>query len=290
LSSAVTLAAALTCVLAWTGCVGPGAEGRLAYERLHVASDALWVYRSSCGVYPPTLEALGHGSGEAAEARTCASLAVVDASVVEAAARGTDVPSDGRYALVYEPSDPVDGGFRRYTLVTRSIGAAERTHLSRSFWVSEQGRLRWADGRAAGPADPEVEGTERRKVVLHPQPFLEYPGRLPTVHAALKDAVLRLRGLKPVTWLTIAAQGRDGDASIRWRADVIEADRPLDAVRVRARSAVPDSALVPLDRGFSVAAATPGQAAQILEAVFHELGVRPHDDERDYAIGGEFLP
>jgi hypothetical protein len=272
----------------------PRAETAFAYGALRAASDALQEYRAVCGVYPATLDPLGRGAAEAPDTRTCVALDVLEQSIVDGVSKqGTVTPHD-RYALLYVPSDAVEGGFRRYTLESRWMGTP-RSDTSRSFWVSEQGRLRWADGRPAGPSDPEVPGSERAERALHPKPFFEHPARFPTILAALEDAIVRLRHVRPVPWLTISAQGRGGagataSVSVRWRADSIQVERPIDAARVRARAGVRDAALVTHEGGFFVGAATPAEAARLLDAMFHELGVRPHADEDEYALGGEFLP
>jgi hypothetical protein len=264
-----------------------------AYGQLRTVSDALLAYRGTCGVYPATLDALGQKPGVTLETRTCESLMVLDRSAVDVGSKGADAPPAGGYVLLYTPSEPVGGGFRRYALATRWAGPG-RHDVRRSFWVGDEGKVRWADDRAAGPLDQEVEGIERPERVLHPRPFFEHPARFPTVVAALEEAIVRLRQLRPVPWLTLSAQGRRGDGgtgrtSLRIREDVIDPGRPLDADRIRARAAVPAAAFVTLDEGFSVAAATPREVARILDAIFHELGVRAHEDEDGYAVGGEFL-
>jgi hypothetical protein len=54
--------------------------------------------------------------------------------------------------------------------------------------------------------------------------------------------------------------------------------------KVSAQCIVPEGTL------YSMAAATPEQAARVLDALFrHHFGIRPFPDEQDYAIGAEWL-
>lgn len=55
-------------------------------------------------------------------------------------------------------------------------------------------------------------------------------------------------------------------------------------VRVSRDRIVPEGAL------YSIAAATPEEAARLLDAIFrHHFQIRPFPEEQDYAVGAEWL-
>jgi len=130
-------------------------------------------------------------------------------------------------------------------------------------------------------------------------PFMEHPtGQYATAVGAMEAAVIGLRALPE--WnrrITFCAQGQGASpesirfADVHLVADVLETDEPVNVAEIVARAKVPMNALT--DAGtarYSIAAATPREAAQILDALFrHRLGIRPFPDENDdYAVGAEW--
>jgi hypothetical protein len=130
-------------------------------------------------------------------------------------------------------------------------------------------------------------------------PFMEHPtGDFDSAVAAMEDAVRRLRELpKWEQWITFSAQGEGHRpdsyefAEVRMLRDQLDVgEKPLDIPRViqAARTGAPS--LVADGTQYSVAAASPREAAQILDAIFrHHFGLRPFADEGDdYAVGAEW--
>jgi hypothetical protein len=130
-------------------------------------------------------------------------------------------------------------------------------------------------------------------------PFLEHPtGEFKSAVAAMEDAVTRLRKLpKWEQWITFSAQGegKDSDsydfAEVRMLGDKLDVgEKPLDVSRVIQATHAGASSLVADGAQYSVAAASPREVAQILDAIFRQhFGVRPFADEGDdYAVGAEW--
>lgn len=132
------------------------------------------------------------------------------------------------------------------------------------------------------------------------RPFMEHPsGEFETSVDAMADAIKRLRAL-PVwdKWISFYAQGMGSRvdsyhiATIRMRQGEIAFDQPLDVdVKLVTRKAgVPDFCLSKTEGGYSVAKATPIQAARVMDVIFRQyLGIRPHTGEdNDYGIGAEW--
>jgi hypothetical protein len=130
-------------------------------------------------------------------------------------------------------------------------------------------------------------------------PFMEHPsGQYATAMDAMEAAIVGLRALP--AWnrrITFGAQGQGGSpesihfADVHLLADVLETDEPVDVAALCAQAKVSSRALVGAGTGrYSIAAATPREAAQILDALFrHHLGIRPFPDENDdYAVGAEW--
>jgi hypothetical protein len=284
-------------VLASVGCGHARPADLRAIGELVATNDALRTYRTTCGVYPASLETLGASAAHRGSA-TCASFDLLPRDAIERARSALNVPADGRYALVYTPADSVEGGFERYHLEERWLGSRWRTHLS--FWTSDAGVLTYADGRPAIASDTVLPGAGlagRPERDRHVPPFAEHPtGRFEAAPAAMADFVSRLRAAQPERWITLSAQGeghrRDSYApfSVRVRRDVVVIAQPVDATRVTARAGVGPAAFVPVEGGYSIATATPEEAARVLDVVFrHELGLRPFADENDdYAFGAEW--
>ena len=128
---------------------------------------------------------------------------------------------------------------------------------------------------------------------------MEHPaGDFESAVAAMEDAVGRLRSLpRWEQWITFRAQGEGHSpdsyefAEIRMLGNRLEVgDRPLDVPRV-IQAACPGAASLVADGAhYSVAAASPREVAQILDAIFrHHFGIRPFADEGgDYAVGAEW--
>lgn len=131
------------------------------------------------------------------------------------------------------------------------------------------------------------------------EPFMEHPtGEFATAVDAMEAAISRLRALPQWNrWITFSAQGEGSSpesnhfAEVRILSDLLETDVPLDIARITALAKVDRRTLTEAGRTrYSVGAATPREAAQIVDAVFrHKLGIRPFPDEDDdYAVGAEW--
>ena len=79
-------------------------------------------------------------------------------------------------------------------------------------------------------------------------------------------------------------------AEIRLRKDELQLDEPVDAEQVSRLAGVPRSRLVAAGANYSIADASPAEAARIMDAIFrHYLGIRPFPDQRDdFAVGAEW--
>ena len=127
---------------------------------------------------------------------------------------------------------------------------------------------------------------------------MEHPtGDFKSAVDAMADAIKRLRALPEWNdWITFCAQGMGHDedsdhlAEIRMRRDEIDAGVSFDPESVTRHAGVPQSSLVPAGANYSLASASPADAARVLDAIFrHSLGIRPHaDEDDDYAIGAEW--
>jgi hypothetical protein len=142
------------------------------------------------------------------------------------------------------------------------------------------------------------------------RPFMEHPsGDFETAVEAIADAIERLRALPEWDkWISFNAQGMGSRvdsyhfATIRMRQgeikfmvetnslDWVEAAFDVDIPAVAKRAGVPDSCLSKTEGGYSVAKATPIEAARILDVIFRQyMGIRPHTGEGDdYAVGAEW--
>jgi hypothetical protein len=129
-------------------------------------------------------------------------------------------------------------------------------------------------------------------------PFMEHPsGDFDTAVDAMADAIKRLRALPQKNdWITFNAQGMGGRvdsyhfADIRLRRDELKVQKVIDPELVTKRAGVPQSCLSKNGEFYSIAKATPVEAARIMDAIFrHYLGIRPHTGEGDdYAVGAEW--
>jgi hypothetical protein len=130
-------------------------------------------------------------------------------------------------------------------------------------------------------------------------PFMEHPtGDFESAVAAMEDAVLRLRDLRSWDqWITFGAQGEGGGtgsykfAEIRMLCDKLDVgERSLVVPQIAQMARVGPSSLVVAGTHYSVAAASPRETAQILDAIFrHHFSIRPFAEEGDdYAVGAEW--
>jgi hypothetical protein len=130
-------------------------------------------------------------------------------------------------------------------------------------------------------------------------PFMEHPtGEFESVVDAMEDAVRRLRKLTNWDkWITFSAQGEGNSPDsyeffeVRMLRDKLDVgDKPLDVPRIVAAAGNGPSSLVADGAQYSVAAASPGEVAGILNAIFRQhFGLRPFADEADdYAVGAEW--
>ncbi|HEX3357919.1 MAG TPA: hypothetical protein VHS31_13185 [Tepidisphaeraceae bacterium] len=129
-------------------------------------------------------------------------------------------------------------------------------------------------------------------------PFMEHPtGQFKSAVDAMADAIKRLRALPEwKDWITFCAQGvgedEDSDfmAEIRMRRDELQLDEPVDVDAIIQHAGVARASLVKAGENYSVAGASPAEAAWVMDAIFRLcLGIRPHADEKDdYAVGAEW--
>jgi len=128
---------------------------------------------------------------------------------------------------------------------------------------------------------------------------MEHPtGDFDSAVEAMEDAVRRLRELRSwERWITFGAQGEGQGsesyefAEVRMLGDRLDVgDRPLEIPRVVQAARTGAASLVADGAHYSVAAATPREVAQILDAIFrHHFGLRPFaDEDDDYAVGAEW--
>src|SRR5262249_32133855 len=116
---------------------------------------------------------------------------------------------------------------------------------------------------------------------------------------AMEDAVRRLREQKSrEQWIIFSAQGEGNGpddfeiAELRMRGDKLDVgSKPLDVPRIIQAARTGANSLVAARAQYSVAAASPREVAQILDAIFRQyFEIRPFADEGDdYAVGAEWL-
>lgn len=130
------------------------------------------------------------------------------------------------------------------------------------------------------------------------EPFMEHPtGEYATAIDAMEDAISRLRTLPEWNrWITFCAQGEGSSpesihlAEVRLLDDILDAEVQIDLAQITGYADVPRRALTEAGATrYSIAAATPREAARLLDAIFRQqLGVRPFPDENDYPVGAEW--
>ena len=128
---------------------------------------------------------------------------------------------------------------------------------------------------------------------------MEHPtGKFDSAVEAMEDAVRRLRALPNWDrWITFSAQGEGHDpdsyqfAEVRMRRDKLDVgSKPLDVPRIIQTAHTGAASLVADAAQYSVAAASPREVAQLLDAIYRQhFGLRPFADEGDdYAVGAEW--
>jgi hypothetical protein len=129
---------------------------------------------------------------------------------------------------------------------------------------------------------------------------MEHPsGDFETAVDALADAIKRLRALPEWNnWIKFTAQGMGGRidsyhfAEIRMQQNELKVQKQaeIDVELVTIRASVPKSCLSKNGDVYSIADASPIQAARIMDVIFrHCQGIRPHTGEgNDYAVGAEW--
>jgi hypothetical protein len=132
------------------------------------------------------------------------------------------------------------------------------------------------------------------------EPFMEHPtGQFASSVDAMADAIERLRA-KPTDerWIVFSAQGQGHDpdsytfAEIRLNRDTLEINGdPLDVPKIVNEAGADPLSLTGNGERYSIAAASPKRAAQIMDAIYrYHFGIRPFADEGDdYAVGAEWL-
>ena len=127
---------------------------------------------------------------------------------------------------------------------------------------------------------------------------MEHPtGEFKSAVVAMEDAVRRLRGLpKWEQWITVSAQGEGHRpdsyefAEIRMLHNKLDVgEKPLDIPRIIQAAQTGASSLIADGALYSVAAVSPREVAQILDAIFrYHFDIRPFaDGGDDYAVGAE---
>lgn len=155
-------------------------------------------------------------------------------------------------------------------------------------------------GNSNEPRQPDSKFTNNGGVKPMDLPFMDHPsGQFGTAVDAMADAIKRLRALPDwKNWITFSAQGMGSRvdsyhiADIRIRRDELEFQQPIqiDIGLVIKRANVPETCLIKNGDTYSIAKATPIQAARVLDVIFrHYMAIRPHTGEGDdYALGAEW--
>jgi hypothetical protein len=130
------------------------------------------------------------------------------------------------------------------------------------------------------------------------QPFLEHPtGAHETAVDAIEDTIRRFRALPESTrWLTLCAQGAGASddtihtAEVRIWKDKLDTGGFLNVLEITSVADVSGDLIVPDGAFYSIATATPEEAARLLDAIFRShFKIRPFPGEQDYAVGAEWL-
>jgi hypothetical protein len=130
-------------------------------------------------------------------------------------------------------------------------------------------------------------------------PVMEHPtGEHSNAIDAMEAAIFHLRALPEWNrWITFCAQGEGSSpdsvqfAEVRLLADILETSAPVELAQITVLANVPRHTLTEAGRNrYSIAGATPREAAHILDALFrHQFGIRPFPGEDDdYPVGAEW--
>lgn len=131
------------------------------------------------------------------------------------------------------------------------------------------------------------------------EPFMEHPtGQFTNALDAISDAIERLsKYVKQDKWITFCGQGQGTqpdsynmiDILVRGRSVDI-GERHVDLKQVLSHASLDGTKLgVVNDNGIiELPLANTRQFAEFIDAIFYHLGVRPFEDEDDYAVGAEW--
>jgi len=133
------------------------------------------------------------------------------------------------------------------------------------------------------------------------KPFMEHPtGEHSNALQAIKSAIKRLYKLKNWDkWIIFSAQGQ-GSSPESYHIENVHmlghtfdiGDREIDLDAILRFAGLNNEILsISVTNGkISIAKATPDQLAVFLDALFQKgLGIRPFEDDNDYAVGAEWL-
>ena len=152
----------------------------------------------------------------------------------------------------------------------------------------------------AGSGEIESEATSMPTVsATNAEPFMEHPcGQFATAVDAMTDAIKRLRKLKQWDeWITFSASGQGSRPDTYDIVDVLVraqsvniGGQPVDLDAVLSRAGLSRSKVQhAYEMGIiELRHTTPGQFARFLDSLFYHLGIRPFEDEADYAVGVEW--
>lgn len=205
------------------------------------------------------------------------------------------------------PKDPWGLMIRSCMLFAAAVSVAGCSHSPEASGAQSTGGVRSKEVRPANGASsridrhaPEVRAVAAGRTQSDPsEPFMEHPnGEFDSAVAAMEDAVRRLRALRTWDrWITFGAQGEGSRpdsyefAQIRMLRDRIDVEgQALDVPRIVEAARAAPAALVVDGSHYSIGAASPKEAALILDAIFRRhFGLRPFPDEGDdYAVGAEW--
>src|SRR6266536_3931703 len=122
------------------------------------------------------------------------------------------------------------------------------------------------------------------------EPFLEHPtGEHETAVDAIEHTIRKLRAQPESTrWLTLCAQGAGASddsihsAEVRIWNDKLDAGGSLNVGEITSLAEVSSDRIVPEGALYSIATATPEEAARLLDTVFRRhFQIRPFPEDQD---------